>query len=363
MPNYKGRRKGTRRIVIWSQGKPLEWIIEGNKADGAAFEARQRLELQNSRLTTRTAPLFSDFCLHQYTPYAELNLKKSTWQNSRKYQLATLIEFFGGQKLTEISTDEIESFKRVRRSKKIEASSVNNELRLLGTVLNWAAETGYPCAKPKIIKLKQRERRVKAWTVAELQRLFAEARATKPWLVTMLIFLVNTGCRKGEAIAAEWDWIDFEAGMVRIPTNAYWQPKNGKPREVPMSDAVRASLSGERLSDRWVFPKLTRDRYEAFPKDLFLEIRRGAKLTGGPHTLRHTFASLFLQAQPDLFLLGKILGHSTQRVTELYTHLLPDHLSRARNAVNLTPTLQTMATTMAKQSKRSKTLLKTATRP
>jgi hypothetical protein len=36
-------------------------------------------------------------------------------------------------------------------------------------------------------------------------------------------------------------------------------------------------------------------------------------------------------------------------VTELYAHLLPGHLERARNAVNLGPRLQTMAATMAKK--------------
>jgi hypothetical protein len=36
-----------------------------------------------------------------------------------------------------------------------------------------------------------------------------------------------------------------------------------------------------------------------------------------------------------------------QRVTELFAHLLPDHLARARNAVNLGPTLQTVAATVA----------------
>jgi hypothetical protein len=40
---------------------------------------------------------------------------------------------------------------------------------------------------------------------------------------------------------------------------------------------------------------------------------------------------------------GQVLGHSHQRVTELYAHLLPGHLDRARNAVNLGPTLQTVA--------------------
>ncbi len=67
--------------------------------------------------------------------------------------------------------------------------------------------------------------------------------------------------------------------------------------------------------------------------------------------MRHTFASHFLQKVPDLFLLAQVLGHSHQRLTELYAHLLPDHLARARNAVNLGPTLQTVAATVAMEAK------------
>lgn len=362
MPNYKGRRKGTRRIVIWNKGKPLEWVVEGTKADGDAFESKQRLELQASKLTKRAAPTFSTFCADHYRPYAETNLRKSTWKNVRIYQVATLVEFFGDSKLTEIDFDAVELFKTARR-KKIVANTVNAELRVLGSILAVARDAGFPCSNPKIVKLRVHETRAHAWTEEELQRVFTCTREMKPWLLPLVLFLANTGCRRGEGIAAEWTWLDFERGMVSIPANEFWRPKNGKPREVPMSDALRAALSGARRSKRWCFPKLTGERYTDFPKDLFEEIRDAAKVTGGAHTLRHTFASFFLQKQPDLFLLGKILGQSTQRVTELYTHLLPDHLSRARNAVNLSPTLQTMADTMAKQSKRSQTLLKKKLHP
>lgn len=357
MPNYKGRRKGTRRIVIWSNGKPLEWIVEGTKADGDAFEAKERLKLQAGTLTKRAAPTFSDFCVNHYRPYAETNLKASTWKNVRVYQVATLTEFFGEKKLTEIDFDAVEAFKRVRLEE-IVANTVNAELRVLSSILSVARDSGYPCANPKIVKLKAHETRAHAWTLVELQRVFAMTRDMKPWLLPLVLFLANTGCRRGEGIAAEWSWIDFERRMISIPSNEFWRPKSGKPREIPMSDALHATLSGPRRSKRWVFPKLTGERYTDFPKDLFEEIRDAAGVTGGAHTLRHTFASFFLQKQPDLFLLGKILGQSTQRVTELYTHLLPDHLSRARNAVNLTPTLKTMAGAMATQSKRSQTLLK-----
>ncbi|AKU97966.1 hypothetical protein AKJ09_04630 [Labilithrix luteola] len=46
-----------------------------------------------------------------------------------------------------------------------------------------------------------------------------------------------------------------------------------------------------------------------------------------------TFASKFLERMPDLFALARITGHSHTRVTELYSHLLPDHLAATRNVV------------------------------
>lgn len=354
MPNYPGRRKGTRRIVIWTKNRRNEWVVRGTKADGDAFEARKRLELNAGLLTTRAAPTFSDFAKHQYIPHAQVNLKRSTWLKVRRYQLATLREFFGPMRLTEISGEAIERYK-VTRAAEIGKSSINNELRVLRTVLNLAADLGFPSGKPKIAKLKTRgQGRVKTWSLDELARLFMEARKESETLMRMLVFLTNTGCRKGEAIAAEWDWIDFEAAMVRIPSNEVWQPKNGKPREIPMSDYCRVILSGPRKNDRWVFPKNEHERYTDFPKDAFWAARNRAGLTGGPHTFRHTFASLFLQREPDLFLLASVLGHSHTRTTALYTHLLPEHLARARNAVNVGPPLETVVATTAAKNEPAK---------
>lgn len=355
MPTYRGRKPGTRRVVIWVRGKCHERIVVGTKAEAEAFEARLRLELDADGLNKRVAPTFSDFCLRQYAQHAETNLKDTTWHQSRKYQVANLIEFFGALKLTAISTEEIERFKRERLAgaiggRKVGPTTVNNELRLLGTVLRYAETLGYPVAKPVRKKLKLRgQGRVRPWTEDELARLFLEARKESETLLRLFVFLTNTGCRKGEAIAAEWSWIDLEAGMVRIPSNRYWQPKNGLPREVPISDACRAVLVGQPEDELWVFPNRKGGRYAQFPKDLFWRARRRAGVPGGVHTFRHTFASHFLQQVPDLFLLAQVLGHSHQRVTELYAHLLPGHLERARNAVNLGPRLQTMAATMAKR--------------
>jgi hypothetical protein len=44
-----------------------------------------------------------------------------------------------------------------------------------------------------------------------------------------------------------------------------------------------------------------------------------------------------------MFDLARILGHSTTRTTELYAHMMPDHMHAQRNVVNIAAPLQTMA--------------------
>jgi integrase len=355
MPNYKGRRPGTRRVVISVKGRPLEWVVEGSKSDADQFEARKRIELGESELSTRVAPKFSAYCAEKYAPYAEANLKCSTWK-SRIYHVATLSQFFGVKKLTDFGPEDVERYKVHRRKvAALQNSTVNAELRCLRTILGHAESMGYPVRIPEMAFLSEPSGRVKVWSPEELGRLFVAARGRSETMLRMIVFLVNTGCRKGEAIAAEWSWVDFRKSMLSIPATEAWTPKSGRAREVPMSDACRTVLESPRQSDRWVFPNRYGRRHKRFPDPLFEEIQLKAELAGGIHRLRHTFASHFLQNVPDLYLLSQVLGHSHERVTELYAHLLPGHLLKARNAVNLSPPVQVVAASLATKTQPAKT--------
>jgi integrase len=333
MPVYK---KGSKwRVRVWHQGQRQDWIVEGTKKEALEFEATKRVERKSTdpRHAQKNVPSFSNFSTETYKPHAQLHLKLSTYRN-RTYTLATLIEFFGSTPLDAITVVSIEEYKNRRNAAGIRPSTINDELKVLRTILGYAQEIGCAVVPPKIKNVPVRgERKVTFWTTAEAERLIKEAGKESPVLEALTVFILNTGCRKGEAIALRWEDVDRKRGLVLIQPNEEWQPKNNRPREIPISSALMPYLKN-RGSDKWVFPSSDGERFAYWPQRYFDRARDAARLTGGPHTARHTFASHFLAGCPDLFLLGRLLGHGNTYVTELYSHLLPDHLRRAKDVVS-----------------------------
>ncbi len=336
MPIYRKGRTSW-KIVIKRSGVRKDWIVHGSKKDAEAFEARQRLELEavDPDLDLRVVPTFSNFCVTQYRPYAEVHLKENTWYK-RASLLSFLMEHFGDVRLTEIHARAIDDYKRKRKLDGLKNVSINNELRVLRFILNFAErERKMPVADVHIRLLEESQRRVRTWTREEIDRLLISVRDDSPDLLPIVVCLLNTGMRKGEGLALTWPQIDFEHGQIRIWPSDEWQPKDNEPREVPISDALWPVLKRKRDSKKWVFPCRSSERWVCWPKLQFDRACHRAGLQGGPHTLRHTFASHFLAKEPDLGLLAEVLGHSEESVTRLYQHMLPERLARARNVVSI----------------------------
>lgn len=330
---YRSGKKW-RVVIFLGKGKREDWILEGSHAEAVAFEARKRVELEAGvKIEHRTAPQLWRYCVDSYAPYAKPRLKERTWKN-RQYTLATLVKHIGNLKLTEIKKPEVEQYQNDRLKANIKASTINDELKVLRAVMSHAISSGVPCAPVKFDDLPVRgKRKVKAWSADDVVALLSSVKEKSPRIYGLVLFLLNTGCRKGEALALEWSSVDLKRRLIRIEPSEEWQPKDNEAREIPISDPLLLWFNIVPRTGRYVFTSDEGERYAFWPQLAFDRARKSAGLTGGPHSTRHTFATHFLKRCPDLFLLARILGHTDITVTKLYAHLLPDHLERALNAV------------------------------
>jgi site-specific recombinase XerD len=90
----------------------------------------------------------------------------------------------------------------------------------------------------------------------------------------------------------------------------------------------------------WLFPStlfpdrpLTRTAVER----AFVDAVERAKLPdrGGPHSLRHSFATHLLEAGVDPLTLQRLLGHSSLRTTTTYLHVRQERLANISSALDL----------------------------
>jgi integrase/recombinase XerC len=161
-----------------------------------------------------------------------------------------------------------------------------------------------------------------------LQRLDGAARTLGPMTDALFCLLFWAGLRKNEARTLEWGHVD--EGWVRF------KGKGGKERAVPLHWRAQEALGKwhvECPDPRWVFPspKLPdRPISERYVHTLISEVGDLAGVAGlHPHLLRHSIATLLIEATGDIRTVQEFLGHADPKTTTIYTLVRPTRLKEA----------------------------------
>lgn len=172
-------------------------------------------------------------------------------------------------------------------------------------------------------------------SVAEEQALLAYLERTgRLTEIAYIVFLLDTGGRRGETHALTWESVDWTAGKVTFKGAT---TKSGKGRNVWLSDRVKARLEGLRRDPQYgahttVFGGLNYHGVSAWWQGLrtHLPFLADANL----HDLRHTCATRLASKGFDAFRLKDWMGHSSIVTSERYVNLTLDHLRSGRDIIN-----------------------------
>ena len=244
-----------------------------------------------------------------------------------KKLLATLGK---GRDIRKISTEDIEKACNTWLKEGSSEKTCNRRLAALSRMLKWAERRRWIERRPYIERFKETGGR-RRWQTdeeeAEMVRLLEEA--GHPRYAQFVVFLAETGLRRGEALGLSWDNIDLDEGWIRL-----WVTKGGTPRSVPMTAKVfnlLVELSAPGVAGDYygpwvsVKPSSFTDAWNAARKKMGLAGDSGFT----PHCLRHGFASRLVQIGVSIVAVKELLGHAKLETTLIYAHLAPKNLSEA----------------------------------
>jgi integrase/recombinase XerC len=216
-------------------------------------------------------------------------------------------------------------------------STINQRLVGVASFYKWAIINKLieqnPTVESKSIRLPSRQ--PKSLSSQELRRLLrAVHHGGSLRDIAILEILAGTGLRVGELL-------QLQVGDVVLRERSGWvivrEGKQGGYREVPLASEVRTALTayladypgssregGMNIPDKtaplWMGKQGTLTHRSSVMRILNKYAFRAQLDSVSPHTLRHTFATLYLQANPDdLRGLAALLGHSELNTVMIYT--------------------------------------------
>jgi len=155
----------------------------------------------------------------------------------------------------------------------------------------------------------------------------------------LVICAFATGLRLGEIVSMQWSQIDLDKRLIYVQSIGGFTTKSKKCRVIPMNNLVLDLMqhqAGNHVCD-YVFHSGGKRYLEDHVSKVFKKyvIKSGVNPRLHFHSLRHSFCSLLVQKGASLYEVQKLAGHSSQIVTQIYSHLQPEQLHNTVNKITL----------------------------
>jgi len=187
-----------------------------------------------------------------------------------------------------------------------------------------------PVMIEKIPRMKTGKQLPKVYSKEDVRKILDAAENPKHKLVLMLTY--GLGLRLNEIIHLKPTDIDWEREVIRI------NGKGSKQRDLPLDSCIAAPLRSylkTHSGQKYVFEGTVKG--EPYPSRTVQKVyhnacaKAGIQLRGGIHSLRHSFATHLLEAAIDLRQIQFLLGHSSIKTTQIYTHVSQKEIAKVRS--------------------------------
>jgi len=287
--------------------------------------ACRRKEIEEGMLpdTKKISYKFAELANEYDTTWA----KQQKGYGTKKYIIRQLVEEFGNLNVKDLDTIIVERYqsKYLRTRKPATANRMLACLKhMLTKAVDWNMANEETLKRVRKVKfLKENNKRLRFLNADECKRLiWCCPKHLKPIVITA----VNTGMRRGEILSLKWEQIDLRHGYISLVDT-----KSGEGREVSINDTLGEMFEEmpHSIESVYVFTDEKGNPYKSVKRSFNTALRKAEIYDFRFHDLRHTFASHLVMAGVDLTSVKELLGHKDIKMTLRYSHLAPEHKSKA----------------------------------
>ncbi len=293
-----------------------------------SIRAKRILEAQSSRFGFRSSAMSKTSFLDYFKKLANIRREDSN-SNYEKWMAVhkILVRFSGGRDITidALNEDFLERLKEYLLSdqasvrtpgRKLGRNSASSYFNIVKTALNEAYRAKLlrenPSLRVKCITGVDTHRQY--LTFEELQTLTKTA-CDNPKLKKAFLFSALTGLRWSDVSNITWGQLKYSESEGWVIH--YVQKKTKKTEILPVSDQAIKFLGEKKNDDKKLFSDLYYNSHNNEKlQDWVKKAGIAKKITF--HCARHSFATLQLTMDTDIYTVSKLLGHRHLRTTEIY---------------------------------------------
>jgi len=317
----------------FSLSKIISELSHLAKIDYPSLESKEEVHVHQPKKDIRQA---SDEVPPQYL---EKLLRKRYSPNTIKTYMSYMRSFvaaFHGSDLKSVTTQQINDYiLNLIRSKNISSSQQNqriNSIKFYYEQVLGRKKQYYHLSRPR-----KEKKLPKVLMVEEVELILKQCKNLKHKCILMTLY--SGGLRRSELINLKVSDIDSRRMLIKITDS-----KGGKDRYTLLSEKLLRLLRDYYKFYKpkvWLFEGRNGGQYSATSiEKIFHKALTKAKINkhATPHTLRHSFATHLLEQGINLRYIQEILGHSSTKTTEIYTHVCSRQLTKIQNPLdNLNP--------------------------
>lgn len=269
------------------------------------------------------------------TEYLEMLIRKRYSQNTVKTYVSCFRSFmleFIDKKLDSITAQEINDYiSKLIHTKGITSSQQNQ--RISSIKFYYEQVLGRKNQYYHLSRPRKEKKLPKVLMVEEVELLLKQCKNLKHKCILMTLY--SGGLRRSELINLKTTDIDSRKMLIRI-TNS----KGGKDRYTLLSKKLVTLLRDYYKLYKpkyWLYEGQGGGQYSATSiENVFRKALKNSKINkhATPHTLRHSFATHLLEQGINLRYIQELLGHSSTKTTEIYTHVSSKTLTKIQNPLD-----------------------------